>query len=283
MHNCADIGKLMVDYLYGEIDKVQEDMITLHITSCPDCAREFAMLQQAQKALGYVRDVTVPQQFSDRVFKDLAVKKEGTIPSVRKVWWLRVASALATAAVALIAFIMLFHTPYFPIPQALGEIEVIKQSFALTVYNQDLALVRDKRLIVNLKKGNNIVRFNEVPVKIDPTSVFFRSLRDRKAKVLEQNYEYDLVSADKLLTKYIDKDLAAAPLKGDKRQGALMAYDPGQLTLKDQATNEPIILNRNNLRASHSRRYRPAYLPNPRWSGISLPRRKGHTKPRLPI
>ena len=47
----------------------------------------------------------------------------------------------------------------------------------LTVYNQNFALVKDKRSL-DLKEGLNEVHFSEVASKIDPTSVLFRSLTD---------------------------------------------------------------------------------------------------------
>ena len=47
----------------------------------------------------------------------------------------------------------------------------------LTVYNQDIALVRDTRPF-SLEQGVNEVRFSEVASQIDPTSVHFRSLTD---------------------------------------------------------------------------------------------------------
>src|SRR5262249_33242424 len=62
------------------------------------------------------------------------------------------------------------------------------------------ALVKDHRLVLNLKKGDNIVRFTEVAATIDPTSVRFVSNTDPTGtEVVEQNFEYDLANADALL------------------------------------------------------------------------------------
>jgi hypothetical protein len=78
---------------------------------------------------------------------------------------------------------------------------------ALTVYNQDFALVREVRSI-ELSKGTETVRFKDVAARIDPTSVRFKSLTaPDQVFILEQNYEYDLVSSGKLLQKYVDRQI----------------------------------------------------------------------------
>jgi hypothetical protein len=80
-------------------------------------------------------------------------------------------------------------------------------STELTVYNDNLGLVREQRDI-QLNKGQNEVKFTDVASKIDATSVHFKSITDPDGtSVLEQNFEYDLISRDKLLSKYIDKEI----------------------------------------------------------------------------
>jgi hypothetical protein len=78
---------------------------------------------------------------------------------------------------------------------------------SLTVYNQNIALVKDARE-VSLKKGVQRIEFDDVAAQINPSSVHFR-LPDSPAgfSVLEQNFEYDLVSREKLLQKYIGRDI----------------------------------------------------------------------------
>lgn len=68
------------------------------------------------------------------------------------------------------------------------------------------ALVRQERG-VNLAAGRSQLRFTDVAALIDPTTVTFTSLTDPDARVLEQNFQFDLVSTDKLLLKYLDKPL----------------------------------------------------------------------------
>jgi hypothetical protein len=80
-----------------------------------------------------------------------------------------------------------------------------RTSVDLTVYNANLALVREERGI-SLSKGANRVTVPDVPATIIPASLHFSSLTDPSGvRVLEQNYQYDLVSQAKLLEKYVGK------------------------------------------------------------------------------
>jgi hypothetical protein len=49
--------------------------------------------------------------------------------------------------------------------------------------------------------------------------------------VLEQNFQYDLVSADKVLDRYIDKELTVIGKDGNKTTGTLLSYDGASLVL----------------------------------------------------
>lgn len=93
----------------------------------------------------------------------------------------------------------------------------------LTVYNQDIALVRDTRSF-DLEQGVNEVRFSDVASQIDPTSVHFRSLTDPEGTtVLEQNYEYDIVGTRKLMQKYVDREIDLVTQDGSEYQGTLLS------------------------------------------------------------
>jgi hypothetical protein len=68
------------------------------------------------------------------------------------------------------------------------------------------AMVRQERA-VQLGAGRSQIRFTDVAALIDPTTVTFTSLTDPATRVLEQNFQFDLVSTDKLLLKYIDRPI----------------------------------------------------------------------------
>jgi hypothetical protein len=78
---------------------------------------------------------------------------------------------------------------------------------AVTVYNSDVALVRDVRN-VQLPGGSFDLRFMDIAATINPATVHFRSLSEpARVSVLEQNYEYDLLEPEKLLRKYVGRDV----------------------------------------------------------------------------
>jgi hypothetical protein len=91
----------------------------------------------------------------------------------------------------------------------------------LTVYNNDLALVKERRLL-NLAGGDGSVSFTEVAAKLDPTSVKFKPLDASGVRVLEQNYEYDVVSDSKLLQKYLGARIKVTDTQGEVTEGYLM-------------------------------------------------------------
>jgi len=78
---------------------------------------------------------------------------------------------------------------------------------AVTVYNSDLALVRDVRN-VQIARGTSDLQFMDIAATVNPATVHFRSLTEPgRVSVLEQNYEYDLLEPDKLLRKYVGREV----------------------------------------------------------------------------
>jgi hypothetical protein len=77
----------------------------------------------------------------------------------------------------------------------------------VTVYNTNLGLVKEVRPF-ELKVGVNELKVEDVAAQIDPTSVHFKSLTAPDAVVvLEQDFQYDLVSQDKLLQRYLGREI----------------------------------------------------------------------------
>ena len=78
-----------------------------------------------------------------------------------------------------------------------------QRDIALTAYNNGLGLVRDTREI-ELPTGELLLQFRDVAEQIRPETVSLRSLSDEGSlTILEQNYEYDLISPEKLMEKYV--------------------------------------------------------------------------------
>ncbi|MGB2989470.1 MAG: DUF4139 domain-containing protein [Candidatus Zixiibacteriota bacterium] len=115
---------------------------------------------------------------------------------------------------------------------AYGEVSV-------TIYNQDLGLVKDVREL-QFQKGRSIIKFTDVAAKIDPTSVHFKPVNPSdRVSILEQNYQYDLVSSTKILQKYVDREIelftkSAGPAGEVKSyKGKLLSYSSENVTLQE--------------------------------------------------
>ncbi len=82
-----------------------------------------------------------------------------------------------------------------------------QDDLSVTVYNSDIALVRDVRTL-RLPGGTFDLQFMDIAATVNPATIHFRSLTQPGAvSVLEQNYEYDLLEPDKLLRKYVGRDV----------------------------------------------------------------------------
>jgi hypothetical protein len=99
---------------------------------------------------------------------------------------------------------------------------------AITVYNSNLALVRDVRQL-NLTPGESRLRFMDIAASINPAAVHFRSMTEStKLSVLEQNYEYDLLDPNKLLQKFVGREVT---LVRPKLSSGTTEYDEVKATL----------------------------------------------------
>lgn len=82
-----------------------------------------------------------------------------------------------------------------------------QEDVGLTVYNGGLALVRDVRR-VTLPAGDVHLRFEDIAATVNPATVHLRSTsQPGRLPVLEQNYEYDLLDPQKLLSKYVGREV----------------------------------------------------------------------------
>jgi len=80
-----------------------------------------------------------------------------------------------------------------------------QEEIAVTIYNDDLALVKDRRAIA-LNEGVNRLAFREVSARIRPETALLRSVSHPKSlAVLEQNFDFDLLTPQKLLEKYVGR------------------------------------------------------------------------------
>jgi hypothetical protein len=78
---------------------------------------------------------------------------------------------------------------------------------ALTIYNQDFAVVR-QQVRLDLKSGSNNLRFDGATAQLEPDSVVLRDPTGKRAlQILEQNYQADPVSQQSLLELFEGKTI----------------------------------------------------------------------------
>jgi hypothetical protein len=106
---------------------------------------------------------------------------------------------------------------------ALSVSRDVQKDVMVTIYNGNLGLVKDVRE-THLPAGTTEVQFQDVAALIDPTSVHLKSLTDPAGlRILEQNYEYDLLSSQKLMEKYVGKQVRLYQSDGTYHDAKLLS------------------------------------------------------------
>ncbi|HEY7676364.1 MAG TPA: DUF4139 domain-containing protein, partial [Candidatus Methylomirabilis sp.] len=104
-----------------------------------------------------------------------------------------------------------------------------QKDVAITIYNGNLGLVKDVRELA-LGAGTHEVRFMDVAAQIDPTTVHLKSLTDAAGvRILEQNYEYDLLNPQKLLDKFVGKTIKLMVGNGTLVDAELLSNNNGPI------------------------------------------------------
>lgn len=80
-----------------------------------------------------------------------------------------------------------------------------QRGISVTIYNDDLALVKDRRTVV-LDRGEGRLAFREVSARMRPETALLRSpSRPEELSVREQNFDFDLLTPETLLQKYVGR------------------------------------------------------------------------------
>ena len=111
------------------------------------------------------------------------------------------------------------------------------RELAVTVYNENLGVVRDKRT-VEVDKGRATLRITDVAAQIDPTSVHLTG----DLAVVEQNFAFDLASAEKILHRYLDQTVEVLAEENRTYRGKLLAFDPVSLVLGGTGNSEEVTI-----------------------------------------
>lgn len=120
--------------------------------------------------------------------------------------------AVLITLISFIFSIQIGHTA--PLTSTLKD----QQNVSVTIYNSNVGLVKDTRLI-DLRPGVHELKFMDVAAKIDPTTVHIKSLINGSSlNVLEQNYEYDLLNPQKLLEKFVGQKVQLAMINPETKK-----------------------------------------------------------------
>lgn len=106
------------------------------------------------------------------------------------------------------------------------------QKTSITIYNNDFGVVNETRK-VQFQKGLNTIKITDIPSQIIPTSINIKL----NGTILEQNYQYDLVSMSSLLNRFIDKEIT---IVSDNKSftGKLLSTNSNEIVLQ---TNDKIL------------------------------------------
>ena len=107
-----------------------------------------------------------------------------------------------------------------------------QKSLAVTIYNQNLALIKDLR-VIELPRGEVSLAFKEVSAQIQPETAL---LKAPGLQVIEQNFEFDLLTPQALLEKYVGQEVTIVrvhPTTGEEtREAATVLSTNGGVVLR---------------------------------------------------
>lgn len=81
-----------------------------------------------------------------------------------------------------------------------------REATAVTVYNDDLALIKEVRR-VELAPGLNRLALREVSAQMRPETALLKTVSGQPIELLEQNFDFDLLTPASLLDKYVGREV----------------------------------------------------------------------------
>ena len=137
-----------------------------------------------------------------------------------------------------VLFLALFFglTAHAAPPNEIISTQADQKQISLSIYNNNLALIKDTRRI-QLARDADLLAWRGVSAQLRPETAQLRSLNSASSlRVLEQHFDFDLLSPDKLLEKYLGKDvwiIRTHPTTGlETREVATILSTHGGVVLK---------------------------------------------------
>lgn len=108
-----------------------------------------------------------------------------------------------------------------------------REAVAVTVYNDDLALVKERRR-VDLPPGPARLSLREVAAQMRPETALLRAVGGQPLRLIEQNFDFDLLTPQKLLEKYVGREVTVIrshPTSGEDRRERATVLAAGEGTV----------------------------------------------------
>ncbi len=110
-----------------------------------------------------------------------------------------------------------------------------REAVAVTIYNDSLALIKEVRRIP-FDRGANSIALRDVSAKMRPVTASLRALGGASLRLIEQNFDFDLLTPQKLLEKYVGRTVTVIrtnPATGaESRESAEVLATNGGVVLK---------------------------------------------------
>jgi hypothetical protein len=81
-----------------------------------------------------------------------------------------------------------------------------REEVALAIYNDSLALIKETRRL-DLERGINDIALRDVSAKMRPETASLRTTSGTPLRLIEQNFDFDLLTPQKLLDKYVGRSV----------------------------------------------------------------------------
>ncbi|MCX7150490.1 MAG: DUF4139 domain-containing protein [Rhodocyclales bacterium] len=108
-----------------------------------------------------------------------------------------------------------------------------REAVAVTVYNDDLALVKERRR-VDLPSGLTRLSLRDVTAQMRPETALLRAVSGQPLSLIEQNFDFDLLTPQKLLEKYVGHEVTVIrphPTNDSERREHATVLAAGQGTV----------------------------------------------------
>lgn len=137
---------------------------------------------------------------------------------------------------ALLALLAVHSSAAFAQAPAVRETNSLatdREAVSVTVYNDDLALVKERRR-VDLSPGINRLVLREVAAQMRPETALLSAASGGELGLMEQNFDFDLLTPQKLLDKYVGREVTVIrshPTTGEERRETATVLAAGEGTV----------------------------------------------------